>query len=172
MKKLFALILTLAMILGMTGAFAEVAGNEVWNETEYLAHADIRYDLDRDYSGKTVILHSNDVHGQIDGYACIAGLRTCFENLGADVILADAGDFSQGNPYVNTSKGLSAIEMMNAAKYDVATIGNHEFDFGYPQLKENISKALFPVICSNVTLDETGESILPPSAVITTKSGL
>ena len=172
MKKLFALILTLAMILGMTGAFAEAAGNEVWNETEYLAHADIRYDLDRDYSGKTVILHSNDVHGQIDGYACIAGLRTCFENLGADVILADAGDFSQGNPYVNTSKGLSAIEMMNAAKYDVATIGNHEFDFGYPQLKENISKALFPVICSNVTLDETGESILPPSAVITTKSGL
>ena len=172
MKKLFALILTLAMILGMTGAFAEAAGNEVWNETEYLAHADIRYDLDRDYSGKTVILHSNDVHGQIDGYACIAGLRTCFENLGADVILADAGDFSQGNLYVNTSKGLSAIEMMNAVKYDVATVGNHEFDFGFPQLKGNISKALFPVICSNVTLDETGESILPPSAVITTKSGL
>lgn len=172
MKKLIALILALTMVLSLTAAFAEAAGDANWTKAEYLAHADIRYDLDKDYTGKTVILHSNDVHGQIDGYAYIAGLRTCFESLGADVILADVGDFSQGSPYVTTSKGLSAIEMMNTAKYDVATLGNHEFDFGYAQLKENISKAGFPVICANVTVDETGENILPPSAVITTKSGL
>ena len=172
MKKLLALILALAMLLGVTAAFAEAAGEENWTANEYLAHADIRYDLDADYTGKTVILHSNDVHGQLDGYACIAGLRTVFEGLGADVILADAGDFSQGNPYVSTSKGLSAIEMMNAAKYDVAILGNHDFDYGYPQLEENLSKAQFPVLCANVTLDETGASILPASTVLTTKSGL
>lgn len=172
MKKLLALILALAMVLGMNAALAEAAGEANWTVAEYLAHADIRYDLEKDYTGKTVILHSNDVHGQIDGYAYIAGLRTCFESLGADVILADGGDFSQGNPYVNTSKGFSAIEMMNAAGYDVVTLGNHEFDFGYPLLKENLSKAQFTTICANVTEDETGESILPPSAVVTTKSGL
>ncbi len=172
MKKLLSLILALAMVLSAAAALAEATGDGYWRVADYLAHADIRYDLEKDYTGKTVILHSNDVHGQVDGYACIAGLRTCFESRGADVILADAGDFSQGNPYVNTSKGFSAIEMMNAAKYDVATLGNHEFDFGYPQLKENLSKASFPVLCANVTLDETGESILPASTIITTAGGL
>ena len=88
------------------------------------------------------------------------------------MILVDAGDFSQGTTYVSTSKGASAIEMMNAAGYDVVTLGNHEFDFGYAQLMENLSKAQFKTICANVILDETGESILPGTTVITTKSGV
>ena len=169
MRKLLSLILALAMVLTLTAAFAEDAD---WSAAEYAAHADIRYELAGDYTGKTVILHSNDVHGQIDGYTCIAGLRDYFVSLGAEVILADSGDFSQGTVYVISSKGASAIEMMNAAGYSVATLGNHEFDFGYYQLMENISKANFPVLCANITLDETGESILPGSTIITTESGL
>ena len=118
------------------------------------------------YKDKIVILHSNDVHGAIDGYAYIAGLKNLLENLGAQVIMVDAGDFSQGTIYVSTNKGEKAIEMMNAAGYDVVTLGNHEFDFGYAQLMENLKKANFQTICANVILDETNEPMLPATATI------
>jgi len=172
MKKLLALLLALAMVLAMTASFAEGAEEADWSAAEYAAKADIRYELGKDYTGKTVILHSNDVHGQIDGYACIAGLRDYFLSLGAEVILADAGDFSQGSVYVIATKGLAAVEMMNAAGYDVVTLGNHEFDFGYVQLMENLSKAEFTTVCCDVTLDETGAPILPAYSIFTTPSGL
>ena len=168
-KKLLALLLALAMLLSVTAAFAE---DEDWTAADYAAHADIRYQIAADYTGKTVILHSNDVHGQIDGYSFIAGLRDFFKARGAEVILADAGDFSQGTVYVSTNKGAAAIDMMNAAGYNVVTLGNHEFDFGYAQLMENLSKAEFQVLCSNVIADATGEPILPASTIITTEAGL
>ncbi len=168
MKKLLALLLALMMALTVTAAFAD----DDWDEATFAAHADFRTELAKDYAGKTVILHSNDVHGQIDGYATIAGMRDYFKSLGAEVILADAGDFSQGSIYVSSNKGAAAIEMMNAAGYDVVTLGNHEFDFGYVQLMENLSKATFKTICASITLDETGETILPASTIITTESGL
>ncbi|MCR5566303.1 MAG: bifunctional metallophosphatase/5'-nucleotidase [Clostridiales bacterium] len=167
MKKLLALVLSLCLLLGCCAAFAED-----WTAADYAAKADFRYELGKDYTGKTVILHSNDVHGQIAGYAYIAGLRDYFRSLGAEVILTDSGDFSQGTVYVSSSKGAAAVEMMNAAGYDVVTLGNHEFDFGYAQLMDNLSKANFKTICASITLDETGESILPASTVITTESGL
>ena len=118
------------------------------------------------FQGKTVILHSNDVHGALDGYAYMATLKKQFESYGAEVILADAGDFTQGTIYVAINKGEPAIEMMNAAGYDVVTLGNHEFDFGYAKLMENLSKAKFQAICANVILDATNEPILPPSTII------
>ena len=117
------------------------------------------------FDGKTVILHSNDVHGSIAGYANMAALRDEYEAEGADVILVDAGDFSQGSAYVSTSKGLDAVTMMNAVGYDIATLGNHEFDYGYAQLRENLSNAEFAVICANV-FDSTGSTIYPSTAVI------
>ena len=128
--------------------------------------------LSGNYAGKTVILHSNDVHGNLEGYAYIATLRNWFYSLGANVILVDAGDFSQGSIYVSSSKGEAAIEMMNAVGYDIATPGNHEFDFGYAQLMENLSKANFTTICANVILDETGASVLPGTAIYETSDGL
>ena len=118
---------------------------------------------DYPYFGKTVILHSNDVHGNIAGYAYIAQLKDDFESQGATVIMVDAGDYSQGTTYVSTTKGADAITMMNAAGYDYATLGNHEFDYGYPQLKENLSKAEFTVLCADVF--EDGETIYPASEI-------
>ncbi len=171
MKKILSLILALAMILTVSAVFAEGEAAD-WSAAEYAKNANFQDAFAKSYEGKTVILHSNDVHGQIDGYAYIAGLRTKFESLGAEVILADAGDFSQGSIYVSSSKGAAAIEMMNAAKYDVITLGNHEFDYGYAQLMDNLSKAEFTTVCANVTLDETGETILPASVVLTTAGGL
>ena len=90
----------------------------------------------------------------------------------SDVVLVDAGDFSQGSIYVSATKGYAAIAMMNAAGYDLVTLGNHEFDFGYAQLVENLEDAEFTTICANVILDETGESMLHGAAVVTTESGL
>ena len=117
-----------------------------------------------EYAGKTVILHSNDVHGAIDKYAYMAALRDEYEGKGADVILADAGDYSQGTTYVSTTKGEDAIHMMNAVGYDVATIGNHEFDYGWAQLKTNASKASFKIVCADVL--ENGATIFDPYTII------
>jgi 2',3'-cyclic-nucleotide 2'-phosphodiesterase (5'-nucleotidase family) len=122
-------------------------------------------------AGKTVILHSNDVHGAVAGYAAIAGLRTQYEAQGAEVILVDAGDYSQGTTYVSTTKGADAIDMMNAAGYDFATIGNHEFDYGYAQLAENMKNAQFQVLCADV-LDTDGNPIFDANAIYTTEDGL
>ena len=149
-EKLLALLLALIMVLSAVPALADFPAAV----------------FPTDYTGKTVILHSNDVHGALDGYAYIPALRDWFTAHGAaDVLTVDAGDFSQGTIYVSTNKGAAAIDMMNAAGYDIVTLGNHEFDFGYDQLMENLSKAEFLPICANVILDETGESILDEAVV-------
>lgn len=118
-----------------------------------------------DLSGKTVILHSNDVHGAIAGYANMAALAAEYEAKGATVIVADAGDFSQGTVYVSSSKGADAVSMMNAAGYDIAIPGNHEFDYGYAQLVENLKSAKFDTICCNI-LDADGNLVFAPSKVV------
>jgi len=169
MKKIVSLLLALCLVLSLSMAFAEDAD---WTMAQFAAAADIRTTLAADYTGKTVILHSNDVHGQVDGYAWIAGLRSYFDGLGAKTLLVDAGDFSQGDIYVSASKGETAVEMMNAARYDLITLGNHEFDFGYEKLMENLSKAKFDVLCANVRLDETGETIFPGTKIIELDGGL
>ena len=160
-KKILALVLTLVML------FALVIPASA--DYDYAANAKI---IPSDFTGKTVILHSNDVHGAISGYAYMSALKNRFENAGAEVFLVDAGDFSQGTTYVSSFKGASAVTMMNAAGYDIVTLGNHEFDFGYAQLMENMKNAKFKVICADVYLDETGETIFDPTAVIETGSGM
>ena len=160
-QKLLALVLSLVFVLSIA-ILASAA-------YDYAENAKIVYS---EYSGKTVILHSNDVHGALEGYAAMSALKSRYEMAGAEVILADAGDFSQGTVYVSSTKGASAVTMMNAVGYDIVTLGNHEFDFGYEQLKKNLDLAKFKVICADVFLDETGETIYDPTAVIETESGL
>ena len=166
-EKFLAFFLSLALIFAFAAAaFAEEAEEE---EYDYAGNAKL---ISADYSGKTVILHSNDVHGAIGGYAYMAGLKKAIEDAGAvKVILVDAGDFSQGTTYVSSSKGESAVDMMNAAGYSIATLGNHEFDYGYEQLMENLKGAKFQAICADVYLDETGETILPATAVVEVDPG-
>lgn len=121
--------------------------------------------------GKTVILHSNDVHGAISGYANMAGLAAEYKAKGAEVILADAGDYSQGAVSVSSNKGLNAVTLMNKVGYDVATLGNHEFDYGYEQLTKNLKAADFENICCNI-VGADGKKLFEGSTVITTESGL
>ncbi len=108
-----------------------------------------------EYAGKLVILHTNDVHGAIDGYAKVSALKKDMEAEGADVILADAGDFIQGTPEAGIDKGASIIPLMNKAGYDLAEIGNHEFDYGVETLKSNLSNAAFEILCANAA-DKNG----------------
>jgi 2',3'-cyclic-nucleotide 2'-phosphodiesterase (5'-nucleotidase family) len=123
-----------------------------------------------DYTGKIVILHTNDVHGSIQNYAKLATLRDEYEQKGAEVILADAGDYSQGSSYVSISKGQSAIIMMNTVGYDYATLGNHEFDYGTDTLLDNLSYAQFKVLCADA-FDVDGDLILDAGDIYTTKGG-
>ncbi len=139
------------------------------SETDYPAKV-LTQIPQEDYSGKVVILHSNDVHGAIDGYAKIAQMKKDYESLGADVIMADAGDFSQGSPYVSSSKGADAIEFMNAAGYDIAAVGNHEFDYEYAKLQENVSSANFVITSANILKGK--DRVFTPSSCISTENGL
>ena len=146
MKKLLSLLLVLCLVLSLScTAFA--AGAE------------------KPLDGKTVILHSNDVHGAIDLYAAMAALKADYEAQGAEVILADAGDYSQGTVYVSVNKGADAVTMMNATGYDVVTLGNHEFDYGYAQLAENMKAAKFQVLCADV-LGADGKTIYDANTII------
>ncbi len=139
----------------------------------YNVTSDIRsiYDIPMDLTGKTIILHTNDVHGAIGRYAYVSSVKKNLQKRGAEVILVDCGDFIQGEPYVSTSSGESAIACMNAAGYDIVTLGNHEFDYGYVQLMKDLSIAKFKVICADV-FDPAGNPILDQSIVYTTKSGV
>lgn len=120
---------------------------------------------DESYEGKLIILHTNDVHGEITGYAALAAYKKSLEAQGADVLLVDAGDFSQGSPEVYITKGTAAIELMNAVGYDAAAIGNHEFDHTYDELQENIKSARFKLLCAN--LYNGNERPFDANAVIT-----
>ncbi|MBP5161733.1 MAG: 5'-nucleotidase C-terminal domain-containing protein [Spirochaetales bacterium] len=124
-----------------------------------------------EYYGKTVIIHSNDVHGALEGYAKIPTLRKFYEDKEGLVIVVDNGDFSQGNPYVSLKKGANAIYMMNIAGYDAVGLGNHDFDFGYPQLADNLKEAKFKVLCADI-FGPTGEALFQPYQVYTTNTGL
>ena len=155
-KKLLALVLALAMLI----AICATASASYYSDLLPAVRT-----MPGDFTGKTIILHTNDVHGAIDGYAYMPALRDKFKAMGAsDVILVDAGDFSRGTTYVNVNKGAAATELMSLAGYDIVALGNHDFDYGYAQLMENLGgeKSFFP-ICADVTLDETGELILPAS---------
>lgn len=120
-KSLLAVVLTLAMALSMiVPAMAQES-----------------------MSGKLVVIHTNDMHGYYEtnensiGIAGIASLKDYYEDLGADVLLLDAGDFSQGKTLVSYFKGANAAKYIVAAGYDAVSLGNHEFDFGYDAFIKN-----------------------------------
>ena len=157
MRKFLSVLLALAMVFSLT-------------VTSFAAEEPTAAEAG-EMTGKTVILHTNDVHGAIEGYAYITALKADYEAKGAEVILVDAGDYSQGTTYVSSTKGADAVTMMNAAGYDIVTLGNHEFDYGYAQLKDNMTKANFKVLCADV-YKEDGTPIFDANYTYTTKSGV
>ena len=113
-------------------------------------------------STEITILYTNDVHTYIDEditYSAIAAYKSTIEN----VLLVDAGDHIQGTAYGGLDNGETIIEIMNAAGYDLGTLGNHEFDYGMDRLMEVIEEADYPYISSNfysIADDGSEETVL------------
>lgn len=135
MKKLIALVLSLAMVLSLV-ACGGTPKEDV------------------------AILYTNDVHTYIDNpisYDVIAAVKEELKAQYKNVLLVDAGDHSQGTVYGSMDFGETIIELMNAAGYDVATLGNHEFDYSMEGTMDIIEWAEFPYISANFYKLENGE---------------
>ena len=163
-KKLLALLLALSMALSLTvTAFAEdesAAGSEAAPAEETTETAG------EETGGGVTILYTNDVHTYIDNtyevdetqslpvirYSTVAGYRDSLEN----VLLVDAGDAIQGTAYGGMDDGATIIQLMNAAGYDLATLGNHEFDYGMAGCLAAIEAAEFPYVSCNFYHEENG----------------
>ena len=126
------------------------------------------FSVAEDDGAPVVILFTNDVHCGVEdgvGYAGLAAYEAAYEHAGYEVLLADCGDAVQGAPVGALSKGESIIEIMNGLGYDVATIGNHEFDYGMERFRELAGLADYPYIaCNFVSAD--GECVLPASVIL------
>ena len=150
-KFLFAVLMSLLMIITLVSCSGD-DGSIVKEENT----------VEGPYSGKTIILHTNDTHGALkvnpdedavaglEGYATVAFVKKDFESKGATVILVDDGDYSQGSVYVSLNKGAASTDLMNQVGYDLVGLGNHEFDYGLDQLKSNFENKNYKVICANV----------------------
>ena len=118
-------------------------------------------------SGDIVILYTNDVHTYIDGplsYDVISGIKKELETQYAHVLLVDAGDHVQGTAYGSMDKGETIIQLMNAAGYDLATLGNHEFDYGMDGCMQIVQWAQYPYVSCNFYEEVNGvreENVLP-----------
>ncbi|MGI6014661.1 MAG: S-layer homology domain-containing protein [Oscillospiraceae bacterium] len=131
------------------------------------------------YDGQIIILHTNDIHGAVAtkdadgkavlGIASAAQMKRDLEEMGAYVLLLDAGDFASGTSLVRPSEGESAVEFMNAAGYDAVCIGEGEFDYGYPQMAYLASCAEFPFLAANA--EESGETSLQDRTIFTAPDG-
>lgn len=160
-NKIVALLLTFFLVLGVP--VAVVSANEGTTE---------------DLSGKLVLIHTNDTHGadvattgKSIGTAGVAQLAKDYEAAGAEVLLISAGDAIQGDPLVNLSKGLNAIKFMNLAEYDIMVPGNHEFDFGYDNLRNLERRADFTIISSNILDKVSGEPVFTQNMLVDSKVG-
>ena len=131
MKKFLAFLLALTMLLGV-GALAE--------EDAPLFQQDV------------MVLFTSDVHCGIEsnfGYAGLAMVRDAYQNAGYHVLLVDNGDSIQGEPVGTMTTGEANIKLMNAVGYDIATMGNHEFDYGMERFFELSKMANFPYVSCN-----------------------
>lgn len=159
MKKLLSVLLAAAMLLTLT--LPALAAEEANYDDQIMLISDLEgeaiavegEDVTGSMEGSIVILHTNDVHGAVDGYAKLATIKEMYTLMGADVLVLDAGDFIQGDTAVSASQGATAVSLMNMVGYDAAVPGNHEFDYGYDNLKKLERSANFPFLAANVTKD-------------------
>ena len=166
MRKLFAWMLTLAMCISLFGCGASKP-----EETTVPAVTEVpvvETTATPEHAEDVVILYTNDIHTYIDSplsYDVIAGLKNSLEAVYGNVLLVDAGDAVQGTAYGSMDKGETIIKLMNVAGYDLATLGNHEFDYGMDGAMNVISQAQFPYVSCNFHHEKdgvTGDSVLKP----------
>lgn len=135
-------------------------------------------------SSTITILHTNDTHSQVEpiahgkrdgnhaGYARRMGVIQHEREKDPNLLLLDAGDWSQGTPYFNLFHGRVEIDAMNQMGYDAITLGNHEFDNGVDTLAAVLQDAQFAVVCANYDVQGTPlENIVKPY-IILRRSGI
>ena len=172
MRKIIALLLAMVMVLGLAAC-----GNTTPNETTAPAgttapETQAPTTEPAAVQGDIAILYTNDVHTYIDGvlsYDVIAALKAELQNQYEYVLLVDAGDHIQGTAYGSMDKGETIIALMNAAGYDLATLGNHEFDYGM-EGRINVTDvwAQFPYVSCNFYHEKDGvkgEAVLAPYVI-------
>lgn len=124
-----------------------------------------------------IIFHLNDIHAQIDNFAKIAWFLKQERAKNPNVFLLNAGDNFSGNPVVDQykPKGEPMLTLLNDVKVDVATLGNHDFDYGQERLKTAMEQAVYPTICANVKVDTEKGAVIPqlkPYTVLKTSDGI
>ena len=165
MRKFLSVMLVLALCLALVGCGADKAPETTAAATEPATTAAV--ETTAAAKEDVVVLYTNDVHTYIDGpmgYDVVAGLKAELKEQYGNVLLADAGDAIQGTAFGSMDKGETIISLMNAAGYDVATLGNHEFDYGMDGCKNIIEKAQFPYVSCNFYEEKDGvrgENVLP-----------
>ena len=125
---------------------------------------------------KLTLLHSNDLHGdflaeQIDdklvgGVSMLSGYINQVRQTEKNVIYAIAGDMFRGSIIDSEYKGISTIEIMNALAPDIATVGNHELDYGIPHLLFIEKCAQFPIINANLFIKTNHARLFPPCYIM------
>ena len=131
-----------------------------------------------------VVIYTNDIHTYIKNrdindekkaknlsYSALSALKEEVAAQGKEVILVDAGDHIQGTAYGDMDKGATIIQMMNETGYDIATIGNHEFDYGIARIFELVNKAEFTYLSCNFYKTDDGKLVLPAYEIVE-KGGL
>ena len=168
MRKLLAILLALAMCASLVGCGTAKPAETVAPATE----AAVVETTAAVPAEDVVILYTNDVHTYIDGvlsYDVIAGLKASLKDVYGNVLLVDAGDAAQGTAFGSMDKGATIIKLMNAAGYDLATLGNHEFDYGMDGAMNIIDWAEYPYISANFYHEANGvkgESVLDAYKII------
>ncbi|MBQ6136106.1 MAG: bifunctional metallophosphatase/5'-nucleotidase [Kiritimatiellae bacterium] len=127
------------------------------------------------FAARVTVLHTNDTHAHVDdgsvAFSAIAAEKTRLAAAGENVVLVDAGDYVQGTALGGFDEGRSVIGIMNAAGYDVATLGNHEFDYGIDAMLRNVGLAKFRTVCCNFVRKaspaDRGTRVFPAYAVVT-----
>ena len=120
-----------------------------------------------------MILATNDMHAQISRFPQLAAFVEQKRAEGGEVIVVDAGDRFSGNPYVDNAgeRGEPMIQLMNKVGYEVACMGNHDFDYGQQTLKKRLEEANFPVLCANMVSENSELGALSPYYILE-KGGL
>ena len=121
---------------------------------------------------EVVILSTNDIHAVIDHFPeLVTAVNLCRDTVAT--LLVDSGDRWTGNAFIDRTEGrLPIIELMNHVGYDVATLGNHEFDKGPALLQGAIEYANFPILCANMQSNTNSLTTLPGSITLKTRNGV
>ena len=145
-RRLLALLLAMVMMLALT----VTAGAEEVTTTAA--------------KNEITVIYTNDVHTYIDktlSYATVSAMKQDYQKAGKQVLLVDAGDHIQGTAYGGMDEGKTIVQLMNAAGYDLGTLGNHEFDYGMARALATVQEAKFPYVSCNWVDLRTGFNVLP-----------